>query len=126
MKKRQWKCPECGETERRNPRKTLCDHMEVEHGKRWDESNQCYVAAPAKKTNERFAIVPGPEPHVKVVRAFYTEGSWETMRRKWEIHKLEGGFVLVDGLSGKPKHIFQEEDDLVAFLMQTCGTYTKA
>ena len=75
------------------------------------------------RTNERFRIEETREPHVKMVRVYYNEDGWDTMQNKWEIHKLEGGFVLVEALTGKPKYVFQEEDDLVAFLMRTCGTY---
>jgi len=37
-----WKCSDCGMTSRKEPHKTLSDHMEIAHRKRWSEELQSF------------------------------------------------------------------------------------
>ena len=49
-----WKCPDCGETSRREPHWSLAEHMKTRHEKEWDEQLG-YVKAGRPTTDEESA-----------------------------------------------------------------------
>lgn len=56
-----WKCPDCGMTQRKEPHRKLADHMEAAHGKRWSDEAQRYLTPAGRSALAEFDAVKQQE-----------------------------------------------------------------
>lgn len=61
MRKRYWRCPFCGMTERKEPHRTLVDHTYAVHRLEWSERDQCWY--PEKKPEQEARMTDGAPNH---------------------------------------------------------------
>ena len=75
------------------------------------------------KSDQWFELKAGKEPHIRLVYCHWKEQGWTNAVCKYEIHKLDNGYVLCGGITGKPLRVFVAELELMSYLKITCGEY---